>query len=135
MKSNLTKFAESLELASKSVQTTAMSAVVAEEALKQAIINAQILIDEVTLAKHTIEKKDAEISKLNSELAIVREENQKLWDENQSIRANLDDANKKYIDQHARKEYREPTPAVPVMNKEEAIQHLAHTSYEESADV
>lgn len=127
MKSNLTKFAESLELASKSVQTTAMSAVVAEEALKQAIINAQILIDEVTLAKHTIEKKDAEISKLNSELAIVREENQKLWDENQSIRANLDDANKKYIAEYS--------PDVPVMNKEEAIQHLAHTSYEESADV
>ena len=127
MKSNLTKFAESLELASKSVQTTAMSAIVAEEALKQAIINAQILIDEVTLAKHTIEKKDAEISKLNSELAIVREENQKLWDENQSIRANLDAANKKYIAEHS--------PDVPVMNKEEAIQHLAHTSYEESADV
>lgn len=127
MKSNLTKFAESLELASKSVQTTAMSAVVAEEALKQAIINAQILIDEVTLAKHTIEKKDAEISKLNSELAIVREENQKLWDENQSIRANLDAANKKYIAEHS--------SAVPVMNKEEAIQHLAHTTYEESADV
>ena len=110
MKSNLTKFAESLELASKSVQTTAMSAVVAEEALKQAIINTQILLDEVALTKQTIEKKDAEISKLNSELAIVREENKKLWDENQSIRANLDAANKKYIEQHARKEYRELTP-------------------------
>lgn len=106
----LTKFAKSLELASKSVQTTAMSAVVAEEALKQAIINAQILIDEVTLAKHTIEKKDAEISKLNSELAIVREENHQLWDENQSLRAHLNATNKKDIDQHAKKEYRELTP-------------------------
>lgn len=112
----LTKFAKSLELASKSVQTTAMSAVVAEEALKQAIINAQILIDEVTLAKHTIEKKDVEISKLNAELANVREENHQLWDENQSLRAHLNSTNKKDIDQHAKKEYRELTP-------EEVLRH------------
>ena len=135
MKNRLLKFAESLDHTSKAIQIASGSAELAVDAMKKCITDAQILVDEVTLAKHTIDEKDAEISKLQSELAQCREENQRLWDENVSIRANLDAANKKYIDQHATKEYRELTPAVPVMNKEEAIQHLAHTPYEESADV
>ena len=113
MKNRLLKFAESLDHTSKAIQIASGSAELAVEAMKKCITDAQIIIDEVTLAKHTIDEKDAEISKLQSELARCREENQRLWDENVSIRVNLDAANKKYIAEHS--------PAVPVMNKEEAI--------------
>jgi regulator of replication initiation timing len=118
MKNRLLKFAESLDHTSKAIQIASGSAELAVEALKKCITDAQILVDEVTLAKQTIDEKDAEISKLQSELARCREENQRLWDENVSIRAHLDAENKKYIESH-----QATTEGCRVLTPEEVAKH------------
>lgn len=129
MKNRLLKFAESLDHTSKAIQIASGSAELAVEAMKKCITDAQILVDEVTLAKHTIDEKDAEISKLQSELARCREENQRLWDENVSIRANLDDANKKYIESH-----QATTEGYRVLTPEEVARHDSELDPKEAYD-
>lgn len=129
MKNRLLKFAESLDHTSKAIQIASGSAELAVDAMKKCIIDAQILVDEVTLAKHTIDEKDAEISKLQSELARCREENQRLWDENVSIRANLDAANKKYIESH-----QATTEGCRVLTPEEVARHDSELDPKEAFD-
>ena len=58
--------------------------------------------------KEELNRKDAEISKLNSDLAIVRQENQRLWDENTSIRKEMDNHNKKVIKSYEASKLVEP---------------------------
>ena len=101
MKDKILKFAETLDHSAKAIQIASGSAELAVEAMKNCITNAQILVDEIKLLNSSINDKDAEISKLQSELALCREENQRLWNENTSIRALNDAANKKYIDEHS----------------------------------
>lgn len=128
MKDPLAQFAESLDHASKSIQTTAMSAEVATEAMKSCITDAQVLVQEFQKLKTQLKEKEAENSKLQTEIAQCREQNQKLWDENQSIRANLDAANKKYIAEHpSAKKCRELTP-------EEVARHESEIDPKEAYD-
>ena len=101
MKERILKFAETLDHSSKAIQIASGAAELAVDAMKNCITNAQILVDEITLLNSALKDKDAEISKLQSELATCREENQRLWDENTSIRALNDAANKKYIAEHS----------------------------------
>lgn len=129
MKNRLLKFVESFDHTSKAIQIASGSAELALDAMKKCVIDAQILVDEVTLAKHTIDEKDAEISKLQSELAQCREENQRLWDENVSIRANLDAANKKYIESH-----QATTEGYRVLTPEEVARHESELDPKECCD-
>ena len=129
MKNRLLKFAESLDHTSKAIQIASGSAELAVDAMKKCITDAQILVDEVTLAKHTIDEKDAEISKLQSELARCREENQRLWDENTKIRRDMDIAAKTYLEQH-----RATTEGCRVLTPEEVARHDSELDPKEAFD-
>lgn len=67
-------------------------------------------LEECGEIKEELNRKDAEISKLNSDLAIVRQENQRLWDENVSIRKEMDNHNKKVIKSYEASKLAEPEP-------------------------
>lgn len=74
----LTKFAETLELVSKSVQTTAMSAEVATTTMRQCIASANVLISKVQDMEMRLNEKKEELEKVKEALKISQKENERL---------------------------------------------------------
>lgn len=74
----LTKFAETLELVSKSVQTVSMSAEVATTTMRQCIASANVLISKVQDMEMRLNEKKEELEKVKEALKISQKENERL---------------------------------------------------------